>query len=396
MLLPTIALTLVAAAAPAAAAPSPAAHALAAAPSPAERQVARAQALIERDPNRAQGFDELALALARRARETADPAFYEQADRALDQALALSPGDFQARKLRVWVMLGRHDFARALEQARALNREAPDDLQVYGFLVDACMELGRYDEAEKAAQWMLDLRPGNVPGLTRAAYLRELFGDLDGALELMVAAYQQTPALESEERAWLLTQVGHLYIIKHELPAAEAALQEALALFPEYHYALAELAKVRHSQRRSSQAVDLLRRRYEAAPHPENLYDLAQALEQADRGAEARAAWARFERAARAETAGTDNANRELIFYYADHARRPAAALEVARREVARRSDVRTLDAYAWALFVSGRRGEARQAMRQAMAVGTRAPEILAHARVIGVGARPRNTKTGS
>ena len=51
---------------------------------------------------------------------------------------------------------------------------------VYGFLVDAYAELGDYAEAEKAAQWMLDLRPGNVPGLTRAAYLRELFGDLDG------------------------------------------------------------------------------------------------------------------------------------------------------------------------------------------------------------------------
>ena len=65
--------------------------------------------------------------------------------------------------------------------ARELNREVPDDSMVYGFLVDACVELGRYAEAEEACQWMLDLRPGNVPGLTRAAYLRELFGDLEGA-----------------------------------------------------------------------------------------------------------------------------------------------------------------------------------------------------------------------
>jgi Flp pilus assembly protein TadD len=57
----------------------------------------------------------------------------------------------------------------------------------------------------------------------------------------------------------------------------------------------------------------------------------------------------------------------------------------VARREMSRRPDVRTLDAYAWALFASGRREEARQAMRKALAVGTRAPEILAHARLIGV-----------
>jgi tetratricopeptide (TPR) repeat protein len=373
MWLPTIAIALVAAA------PSPATVL-----SPAERQVAWARALLERDPKRVQGFDDLALALARRARETADPAFYEEADRALDRALALSPRDFTARKLRVWVMLGRHDFARALEQAHALNREAPDGLQVYGFLVDACVELGRYDEAEKAAQWMLDLRPGNVPGLTRAAYLRELFGDLEGALDLMTSAYQQTQIGEPEERAWLLTQIGHLRFVKHEMPAAEAALQGALELFPGYHYARAELARLRQAQHRPSEAVELLRQRYAAAPHPENLYDLAQALEQAGRRAEAREAWARFERAALAETGRTDNANRELVLYYADHARRPAAALEVARREISTRADVRTLDAYSWALFACGRRDEAQRAIRQALSVGTQAPEILAHARAMG------------
>ncbi|HEY8147860.1 MAG TPA: hypothetical protein VIK51_02940, partial [Vicinamibacteria bacterium] len=154
---------------------------------------------------------------------------------------------------------------------------------------------------------------------------------------------------------------------------------------PDYHYALAELAKLRLAQRRSSEAVDLLRRRYEAAPHPENLYDLARALERAGGHMEARKSWARFERAALAETHRADNANRELVLYYVDQARRPSAALEVARREMSRRPDVRTLDAYAWALFASGRREEARQAMRKALAVGTRAPEILAHARLIGV-----------
>jgi hypothetical protein len=66
----------------------------------------------------------------------------------------------------------------------------------------------------------------------------------------------------------------------------------------------------------------------------------------------------RFEREARAETGNVDNANRELALYYADQARQPAAALEVARRERQHRRDVRTLDAYAWALFVAGKRGK--------------------------------------
>jgi tetratricopeptide (TPR) repeat protein len=201
----------------------------------------------------------------------------------------------------------------------------------------------------------------------------------------MSAAYQQTPVAESEDRAWLLTHIAHLDVVGGELARAEAALQQALALFPGYHYALAELASVRLEQGRPSEAVDLLQRRYAAAPHPENLYDLARALAQAGRQADAQAAFSRFEREARAETDRADNANRELVFYYVDHARRPAAALEVARREVSGRADARTLDAYAWALFASGRRDEARKVLRQALAVGTRAPDILSHARILGV-----------
>jgi tetratricopeptide (TPR) repeat protein len=329
------------------------------------------------------------MALARRGRETADPAFYTEAQAAVENALTLAPDDFEARKARVWVRLGQHDFARARKEARELNRIAPDDVQVYGFLADASAELGDYAEAERAAQWMLDLRPGNLPGLTRAAYLRELFGDLDGALELMAAAYEQTPVAESEERAWLLTQIGHLQFVRSAPEAADAALQQALAAFPGYHYALAELAKVRGAQGRHAEAVDLLRQRHQAAPHPENLYDLARALEHAGRRKEARAAWRRFEREARAETGHVDNANRELALYYADHARRPAAALEVARGERERRRDVHTLDAYAWALFVSGRREEAREALGEVLAVGTRDPEVLRHARAMRVGRSP-------
>ena len=77
----------------------------------------------------------------------------------------------------VWLLLGNHEFAAAVEKATALNKRAPDDVMVWGFLTDANVELGNYADAEKAAQWMLNLRPRNLPAMTRAAYLRELFGD---------------------------------------------------------------------------------------------------------------------------------------------------------------------------------------------------------------------------
>src|SRR5215813_1793587 len=125
---------------------------------------------------------------------------------------------------------------------------------------------------------MLDIRPGNVPGLTRAAYLRELFGDVDGAVELMEMAYRQTPPNEFEDRAWILTQIASLRFSVGDVKTADQVLQQALALFPSYHYALASLAKVRTAQGKMPEAAALLEQRYRNAAHAENAYDLAVAL----------------------------------------------------------------------------------------------------------------------
>lgn len=351
--------------------------------SPAEHSIAAAQKAIAARPGHHEAYNALALAFTRRARETADPSYYDRAEDAIATSLKLAPGNFEARKMRVWALLGRHEFAQALELARALNKEVPDDLLVYGFLTDAHAELGNYKAAEEACQWMLDLRPGNIPAFTRAAYLRELFGDIEGAIELMRAAYQRTAPTEVEDRAWMLTQLAHLELIAGRTSNAEPLLTEALKLFPEYHYALAQLAKVRAAQGRHAEAVRILQRRYEIAPHPENLYALAEALETAGRQAEAKPAFVKFEALALRESRSWDNANRELIFYYANHARKPAEALKIAELEIARRQDVYTLDAYAWALHVNQRSAEARKQMDRALAVGLRDPEVLARARAI-------------
>jgi tetratricopeptide (TPR) repeat protein len=352
-------------------------------PSPAEQKIAAAERMVASNPAKYGAYNELALALTHRARETSDTVYYDRAEEAITRSLQLSPGNFEARKARAWVLLGKHEFQKALELARALNTQTPDDLLVYGFLTDANVELGNYKDAEEACQWMLDLRPGNIPAFTRAAYLRELFGDIEGSIELMTAAYQRTAPLEVEDRAWILAQLGHLESIAGRADNAERLLQEALSLFPDYHYALANLAKVRSAQQRHAEAADLLKRRYDAAPHAENLYALAEELERADRQAEATVAFAEFEVRALRESALWDNANRELVFYYADHARKPAEALRVARMEIDRRRDVYTLDAYAWALHVNNRSREAREYIDRALAVGMKDPAVLSRAAII-------------
>src|SRR5579864_5379877 len=156
--------------------------------SPAERSTAQARKLIEKNPKDFEAYNALALALSRRARETSDVKFYTEAEEALQKSFAISPENFDGARTHVWLLLGKHEFAAALEEATKLNKRMPDDVMTYGFLTDANVELGNYKDAEAAAQMMLDLRPGNLPGIARGAYLRELFGDVDGALELMSMA----------------------------------------------------------------------------------------------------------------------------------------------------------------------------------------------------------------
>ena len=103
----------------------------------------------------------------------------------------------------------------------------------------------------------------------------------------------------------------------------------------------------------------------------------------AGRKDEASTQFAAFEKEALAESDGVDNANRELIAYWLEHAGKPVEALALATSEIKRRRDVLTLDAYAWALYHNKRFAEARKQIDAAMKVGVRDARILYHAAAI-------------
>jgi tetratricopeptide (TPR) repeat protein len=358
--------------------------------SPAEQSVADAKKTIIEKPTQYAGYNLLAAALLRRAQETFDATYVAQAEDAVKKSLELAPHNFDTEKVRVSVLLAEHEFPAALDAAVELNKKVPDDVMVYGLLADANVELGNYNDAETSAQWMLNLRPGNLPALIRAAHLRELFGDVEGAYELMDLAYQSTPPTETAERAAILTQMGHLRFASGNADVAEKLLQQALTASPGYPLALANLAQLRIAQKRYQDAVALLQQRYQSVHRPGNLYDLAEALELARRDREAKKAFSEFEADALLESGRKDNANRDLIFYYADRAHQPAKALKMAEAEFAWRHDVYTLDAYAWALHANGQNAEARKQMEAALSVGIRDAKIFLHAGAIALKAGDR------
>jgi len=351
--------------------------------SPAERKIAIARADIARLPQNPDPHNALALALVARARETADAKFYAEAGAALKESHRLAPDNLAARRIDIMVQLGRHLFPAALADARELNKLRPDDVLVYSLLADACVEMGDYDEAENAAQWALDMRPGEVCGLMAASRVREIYGDLQGAIDLVQSASLRIPPEETGDRAELLIRFAHLQILNGQPARAEAALDEALKLCPSHPAALAQMVKVRTAQKRPADAVAVAGELCRVAPTVPHHFILGEALLRTGEKAAAlqtfmRAPWTFVEC-----SPFIDDTYREAVFYYTDHVPQPAAALRIADRQIDRRHDAHTRHARAWALYANEKYEEAAAEMDKALAPGIREPAMLYHAGMI-------------
>ncbi|MBV9612736.1 MAG: hypothetical protein JO091_09690 [Acidobacteriaceae bacterium] len=345
-------------------------------PSPVRARVAAAQKLILANPKAVGPYDELAHAYCRWGRDANDPALYDKAAAALQQALRLSSGDYEAQKLQVSVFLGKQQLANALALAKELNHKVPDDIAGWGLLVDVNVALGNYAEAERDAQWILDLRPGSSLGFEKAAILRDLFGDPEGAFEFFEESRRRTSPGDLDEVAWLLVQDARTQLELGDLAKAEKFNNQALQIWPDSQLALAVLAEIRNAQRHPEQAIALLEQRYRAVPSAENLYDWAEAINNLGDAARAKSLFAEFEKKALA----CPDPPLQLIHFYIDHTLNPPQALLLAEKRSKIRQDVATLDAHAWALYANSRYPEAQKQLDRALAVGIHNPSYFCHA----------------
>src|SRR5579862_3932162 len=103
-------------------------------PTRTEMRITAANQAIQKDPGRYQAYDDLAYNLVNLSEETSDRSYLDKAEAALAKSFAIAPKNFQGEKTHVFVLLEKHEYSEALDEAKTLNHETPDDVLLWGYL----------------------------------------------------------------------------------------------------------------------------------------------------------------------------------------------------------------------------------------------------------------------
>ncbi|WP_197290145.1 tetratricopeptide repeat protein, partial [Streptomyces sp. Z38] len=273
----------------------------------------------------------------------------------------------------------RHDFAAALDHADRALELNPYSERALCSRIDALVELGRYEEAAKAATVADRRRPG-VPVFTRYAYVRELRGDVRTARRVLHQALGT--AAGPADVAYVATALGNLERGQGRYGIALRHYARALAADDAHLPALEGRARAQASAGDRAGAITTLEQVVTRSPLPGPLVALGELYEDRGDRAKAREQYALVDAWTALARAGGVDVDLDTALAAADHGD-PAEALRAARAEWDRRRTVHTADALAWALHRAGRSAEALPYARRATATGYRDAAFLHHRGII-------------
>ncbi|WP_338899120.1 tetratricopeptide repeat protein [Streptomyces sp. TG1A-60] len=337
--------------------------------------VTRLQAHLKEQPKDFGSWSTLGLAYVEQARVKGDPSRYPQAEKALERSLELRPDNDPALAGLAALAAARHEFEGALRYADRALKENPYSERALCSRIDALVELGRYDEALKAARLADTRRPG-IPVFTRYAYVHELRGDVKTARRVLEQALDS--AATRGDIAYVATQLGQLAWKQGDHKTSLDHYARALGADDTYLPALEGRARAQAASGDGAEAIRGLEQVVSAHPLPGPLVVLGELYEAKGDATRAGDQYTLVDAYTALARSNGVNADLDTALAAADHGDEKAA-LRAAEAEWKRRETVHTADALAWALHVNGRDAEALPYARRATATGYQDATFLYH-----------------
>ena len=342
-----------------------------------DERLANLQQRVSADPTDVASWRSLAQTATQDAVRTGNPASYDVARKAVAEADRLAPGDQRTLVIDGVLALSLHDFYRAYQLGQAAHSADPASAEPLGVLVDASVELGRYDEAAAHLQAMLDLKPGSA-ALARASYLRELHGDLTGAAAAMQQALSAAEG-DPADAAAVAELLGNLQLAAGDVTAASASFKRSQQIAPQRTGAALGLARAAAARGDLTGAISLASAAGDRSPQPAaaTLLGELRLLTGDQAGADQAFALVRANEQLLA-SAGVQ-VDLESALFEADHGD-ATRAVTLARSAYAARQTVLTADALGWALTKAGQPTAALPYAAEAVHLGTASAGLRLHA----------------
>jgi tetratricopeptide (TPR) repeat protein len=345
-----------------------------------DRALRASQERVRRLPLKSDEWIAVGSQWVRKARRDTDAGFYVNVDGCAAIALQREPGFVPALALRGLVLMNDHKFEAARQLAEEVLARDPENAIALGTWSDALLELGRYDEASKAAQRQMVARPG-MAAYARGSYLRWLRGDTQSAKLFIRDALLGRDARDPEPAAWTFVEAATMFWHQGDYNGADAVYAEALKWVPDYPSALVGRARVAIAKENPREAIAALEKACRARPLPETLWLLGDAHEMLGDAEAARDAYARVVQQ------GRRGDRLILALFYATKNRELDEAERLLEEERSGRGGIYLDDLESWVLYRKGRIAEARKASDRALRLGTKDARLLYHAGAIRLAA---------
>lgn len=347
----------------------------------AKQAIITLQDKIRQNPKDSKSKLLLALAYMQEARVTGEhPYYYPAAIELIEEVLASKRIDnemkYEALVAKGTVLLSLHKFSDALSVGKEALAVNANNASVYGILCDANVELGNYEEAVKMADKMVSIRP-DLRSYSRVSYLREIHGDMIGAIEAMkMAVSAGYPGLE--QTSWTRITLGQLYERNGDLSNAEVQYRLTLEEYPSYPFAVGGLARLEAKKKNYDEAINLYKEAGDIIPEFSFKEELAYLYKNINKNAEAdEAVEELIEMLEEDEEAGHE-VGLELAMIHADLTGNSDKALSYVENEYKKRpANIDVCKTYAYILYKNGDYKKANELLLTASRTKKQEPSLL-------------------